>query len=104
MTRSTKERVAFWEAKISEWEKSGLSREKFFQKEGLNRSTAGYWFRKLQRKGDGEGFVEITSTEVKSVSRESLKVTVRGKYTIEIGDNNFNRAIFSEVVKILEAF
>ena len=102
MAKATKETVKFWEGKISEWKESGLSRERFFEKEGLNRSTAGYWFRKLQRGKEERGFVEIRSREVMAVSGEGLRVRVRDKYTIEVSGTNFDVLVFSEVVKALE--
>ena len=45
--RATKETADFWKGKISEWEKSGLNRKRFCEKNGLNRSTAAYWFKKV---------------------------------------------------------
>ena len=65
MAKATKETVSFWKEKLHEWEKSGLSRKDFREKNSLNKSTAGYWFRKLLKgEDDKESFVEITSSEV----------------------------------------
>ena len=103
MAKATKETVRFWRDKIDSWKESGLSRKEFCEKEGLNRSTASYWFRKFLKEDKEVGFVEIKPATVISNSSEGLKVCVGDKYKIELTANNFNAKVFSEVVKVLEA-
>ena len=102
MAKATKEAVDFWKGKIAEWEKSGLSRKEFCEKNGLNRSTAAYWFKKFLKADDEGGFVEISPSSLISNPKESLKVTIRDKYAIEVTADNFNPSVFSEIVKVLE--
>ncbi len=102
MAKATKETVDFWKGKIAEWEKSGLSRKEFCEKNGLNRSTASYWFKKFLKADTEGGFVEIKPLSLISNSKEGLKVIVGDKYKIEVSANNFNPSVFSEVVKVLE--
>ena len=102
MAKATKETVDYWKEKIAEWKVSGLNRKEFCEKNGLNRSTAAYWFGKFLKADTEGGFVEISPSSLISNSKEGLKVIVRDKYKIEVTADNFNAFVFSEVVKVLE--
>ena len=103
MAKATKETEEFWKEKITEWKASGLSQKGYCEKNGLNRSTANYWFRKLLKEREKDSFVEIKPLNFIGNREEGLRVCIGDKYKIEVTADNFDALVFKEVVKVLEA-
>jgi len=82
-----------WVKICAAWEASGLSKEEFADKQGLNPATL-YWWRSHLRRGDGvdaesdgPGFVELVSAKAQPEVEAPVVVVRVGNVAIDFGQN-----------------
>jgi hypothetical protein len=94
------EKLELWKEKRREFEKSGLTRKAFCQKNRIKESTLDYWFSRIRKLQKGQGLVEVKHDSIPNTNRSLLAVVI-GKYRIEI--SNFVEPRFLiDVIKALE--
>jgi hypothetical protein len=94
-------KVAFWQQKLREFRKSGLTRKAFCERNGLSKSSLDYWFTRVTRQKRLPGLVELTPASLPTPSG-GLEVVVAGRYRIEV-HGALDPQLFGEVVKALES-
>lgn len=77
----------FWQAKIAEYEKSGLTVRKFCGECGLREVQFYYWRRELKSDGEsGKGFIELLHSGVESkAAGVSVRIDERINIVLERG-------------------
>ncbi len=94
------ERLAIWKVKRHEFQKSGMSRRSWCERNGIKPSTLDYWLARIRKSEKDHGLVEIQPT-VAQTNPSCLVVKV-GRFLIEIQDGSAV-ALLAETVKALES-
>jgi len=94
----------FWEAKIKEWEGSGLSKTSFLKERSIAESSFGKWYRRLRenfKKNNNEvSFVPIKIGQEKMESNSPLLILLKGNVKISI-PNNADESTLKMLLEIL---
>ena len=98
MRSDANDNLKSWRQRMREFQKSGLSRRAFCEKNGIKKSSLDYWFRRLGKRVKLTGLVEVKP----SLPPSLLAVMIAGRYRIEV-HGPVDRALFCEVVHALES-
>ena len=101
MRSDTNDNLKFWRQRLREFQKSGLNRRAFCEKNGIKKSSLDYWFRRLGKQVKLTGLVELKPSLPPS-PMGLLAVTIASRYRIEV-HGPVDRALFCEVVQALES-
>jgi hypothetical protein len=101
MRKEVNDKVAFWQQKLREFRKSGLTRKVFCERNGLSKSSLDYWFTRITKQKRLTGLVELASASLPTPSSR-LEVVVADRYRIEV-HGALDPQLFREVVKALES-
>jgi hypothetical protein len=101
MRSDANDNLKLWRQRLREFQKSGLSRRAFCEKNGIKKSSLDYWFRRLGKQVKLTGLVEVKPSLPPS-PRSLLAVMIAGRYRIEV-HGPVDRALFCEVVHALES-
>jgi hypothetical protein len=71
-----------WKKRRRDFQESGLNRREYCKKAGIKESTLDYWFSKIRKIEQNNGFVEVHPAP-KQLPQAGLVVTV-GKFRVEI--------------------
>ncbi len=94
------ERLEIWKERRREFQKSGMTRKGYCEKNGIKESTFDYWFSRIRKLEKSQRFVEI-HPEAAGNTTAALVVTV-GRFRIELQDSGAVQ-ILATVVKALES-
>lgn len=94
------ERLEMWKKWRLDFQRSGLSRGAYCEKNKLKESTLDYWFSRIRKIEKTKGFVEIHPAAAQAPSAD-LIVTM-GEYRIEI-NGSAGAAILGQTLKALES-
>lgn len=104
MARATR---AEWEQRIARWERSGLSKEDFGQREGLAPEKLNWWRWELRRKSATKAiarrpaFVEVNAIEQLGPSGERVEVVLGNGRIVRV-PATFDDAVLGRVLAIAE--
>ncbi len=94
----------FWEAKIKEWEGSGLSKTRFFKEQSIAESSFGKWYKRLRenfnKNNDEVSFSPIKIEKEKIELSSPLLILLKGNIKISI-PNNADKSTLKMLLEIL---
>jgi hypothetical protein len=99
--QSKNKKLELWKQRHQAYQKSGLGRKAFCQKNKLKISTLDYWFSRIRSAEKHHGLVEVKPGSIPS-GNNCLTLVVADRYRIEV-KNGFDAQLFGEVVKALES-
>ena len=99
-----KSNIELWEERISAFRTSGLTQMQWCHENNVKLSTLRYWIRKLNDRtqaSNGTKWFQLDVKEDTPTLTEGSSITVKvGNYSILVNDN-FNRSVLVDVVKVL---
>jgi len=115
MTRKSDEsgRPDYWRQKVDEFLASGLKRQEFCQRFGINPHKFGYWFTHLNRRNGKKvrprgPFVQVLSPKAQNgngssspATNEELRIHLPGGATISVTEGT-SFELLSKILKMLE--
>ena len=88
---------------VAAWRESGLTQREYCSRNGLSRSALGYWSRKIDTEGKGNGFVEIHSAHetARGSSSDAVELLIGERYRLRLSEG-FSPQTLARVLEVLE--
>ena len=101
-----REKQEFWSNHIKAWEKSSLSQIEYCKENSLSRHRFTYWKSKQTKKSEGITFMPVFNGPMPRLQKTThdfapLKLILREKYRIEIGDG-FSSTTLQKLIYSIE--
>ena len=76
--------LAAWKARQRDFQKSGMTRRAYCEKNGIKLSTLDYWFSRIRKAEETHALVEIKPAPLQAANA-AITVTM-GRFRVEIND------------------